>query len=321
MKGKTIVFLDGYTVNPGDLSWASIEQFGDLQVYDRTPKHLVIERARVANIIITNKVVFDAEVLRQLPNLELICVAATGYNIIDVTATKSHKIPVCNVQGYSAPSAAQHVFAMLLRVLNEVANYNDKVAEGTWERSADWCFYHGSITELKDLVFGIYGFGQIGQAVGKVADAFGMKVIAHHKHPDRDAKDWVEMVTMDELLLQSDVLSLHAPLTDKNAGLIDHSTLNRMKRSAVLINTARGGLIHEEDLAEALKEGRIRAACLDVLSSEPPASDNPLIGIKNCYITPHIAWATQSSRQRLLNGIASNIEGFLEGTPRNIVNL
>ena len=314
-----IVFLDGFTTNPGDLSWQPLGSLGNLKIFDRTPAELTVERAAEAEIILTNKVVLDQQVLEKLPRLQLICVAATGYNIIDVSTARQRGVVVCNARGYAANSVAQHVFALLLELTNRVAAHDENVRQGGWARSADWSYTLCPTLELAGKTFGIYGFGQIGQKVAEIAQAFGMKILACHKHPERDARPGVEFVSFEKMMQESDVVSLHAPLTAENQGIVNLKTLSLMKPTAFFINTGRGGLVVEDDLKQALESGMIAGAGLDVLSQEPPRSGNVLIGAKNCIVTPHNAWATKESRARLIEECVKNVEAFLADKPRNQV--
>ena len=315
-----IVFLDSYTTNPGDLDWSPLEALGPVRLYDRTPDELIIERSALADVLITNKTPLTATTLALLPKLKLVCVAATGYNIVDVKAARDRSIPVCNVSGYSTPAVAQHVFALMLAFTNRVAEYSAETHAGEWSRAADFSYWHQPLTELAGKTLGIYGLGAIGQATARVALAFGMEVIAVHKHPQRDAMAGVRFVDPPALWAESDFVTLHVPLTEKTQGLIQADTLRQMKSSAILINTGRGGLVVETDLRSALEQGQIAGAALDVLSSEPPPADHPLFGAPNCLITPHQAWASQEARQRLLAGIVENIRSWQRGEPRNVVN-
>ncbi|MCP3928149.1 MAG: D-2-hydroxyacid dehydrogenase [Bacteroidetes bacterium] len=315
-----ISVLDGYAMNPGDLSWDSLLSLGELTIFDRTPPEKIIERAKDADILIVNKVVLSKEILAQLPALKCICEAATGYNNVDIDEAALRKIPVCNVVGYSTLSVAQHVFALIQTFTNGIAAHNKDVHKGGWAHAPDFCYQLFPIFELAGKTLGIYGFGKIGQKVAEIGLAYGMRIIAHHKHPERDAKKGVEFVDWNTLLSESDILSLHAPLTSKNEKIINKQTLRIMKKSAILINTGRGGLIDEWDLNLALQENWIAGAGLDVLSEEPPPKEHPLFNVKNCIITPHIAWATKEARSRLLEAICNNINSFLEGNPQNVVN-
>lgn len=317
---KQIVVLDGYTLNPGDLDWSVIGQLGKLTVYAYTPPEKMLEHAREADIIIVNKAVLNQELLQQLPQLKCICVSATGFNNVDVTAAQQLDIPVCNVVGYGSTSVAQHVFALLLTLTNRIEAHSQSVKAGDWANSRDFCYTLQPIVELAGKTMGIYGFGKIGQQVGKIALAFGMNVLATHKHPKRDAMPGVTFVDLGTLFEQSDVVTLHAPLSSENKAFVNQEMLRKMKSSAYLINTGRGPLIDEKDLAEALKNQQIKGAGLDVLSQEPPAHDHPFYQLDNCIITPHQAWASKQSRMRLLNATAENVKAFLEGSPVNVVN-
>jgi glycerate dehydrogenase len=314
---KNIVILDAYTTNPGDLSWDQLSALGNLIVYDRTPVNLVIQRAKEADIILINKTVIDEQVIQQLPKLQCISVLATGYNVVDVKAAYKRGIIVCNVRGYAANAVAQHVFAMMLEWTSRIHEHARHVASGGWKQSVDWSYRLYQTTELSGKTIGIYGFGQIGQKVSEIALAFGMRVIAHHKHPERDQRPGVTFVSFEQMMRDSDFVTLHAPLSVENQGVINYRTLSWMKPSALLINTGRGGLVQEPDLRRALEEGIIAGAALDVLSAEPPTGGNILIGVKNCLITPHIAWATREARARLIEESVENVKAFLNGKPRN----
>ncbi len=321
---KNIVVLDGFTANPGDLSWAPLEALGHLTVFDRTPPELVAGRAADADILLTNKAVLGAATLAQLPRLRCISVMATGYNVVDVAAARQRGIIVCNVKGYAAESVAQHVFALVLELTNQVATHARHTAAGGWAASPDWSYTLAPIMELAGKTMGIYGFGQIGQRVADIALAFGMKVVACHKHPERDRRAGVAFVSFEDLLAQSDVLSLHAPLSADNQGIINLGSLAQMRPTALLINTGRGGLVAEADLKMALENGLIAGAGLDVLSEEPPRSgpngvNNPLLGLPNCLVTPHNAWATREARQRLIAESVENVRAFMAGAPRSVV--
>jgi glycerate dehydrogenase len=318
---KNIVVLDGHTANPGDLSWSALAELGQLTVHARTPPELVAERAADADIVLTNKAVLDEKTLAQLPRLRLICVTATGYNVVDVAAAQKQGIAVCNVRGYAADSVAQHVFAMVLALTNRIAEHSQHAKSGGWASSPDWSYTLAPIWEMAGKTMGIYGFGQIGQRVADIALAFGMRVIATHKHPGRDQRPGVAFVDFDDLLAQSDVLSLHAPLSAENQGIMNDSAFAQMRSSAIFINTGRGGLVVEADLRKALEGGIIAAAGLDVLSEEPPKNGNPLLGVKNCLITPHNAWAAREARQRLIAETVENVRAFLAGRPRNLVGV
>ncbi|MCZ8523082.1 MULTISPECIES: D-2-hydroxyacid dehydrogenase [Paenibacillus] len=316
-----IVVLDGHTLNPGDLSWASLEKLGEVKVYERTPPELIVERALEADIVLTNKTPLTAQTIARLPKLRYIGVLATGYNIVDGEGAAQRGIPVTNVPDYSTDSVAQLVFALLLELTLQVKLHSDAVHEGEWTRGEDFSFTKAPLLELSGRTFGILGFGRIGQQVAKAAAAFGMKVIVSGRQPKTvPGFEGIPWVPVEELFATSDVLSLHCPLTPQTEGIVNGERLNRMKRTALLLNTSRGGLIVERDLADALNEGRIAGAGLDVLSTEPPEAEHPLLSARNCLITPHIAWATVEARIRLLSLAADNVGAFLAGTPRNVVN-
>lgn len=314
-----IVVLDGYTLNPGDLSWKGLEALGECRVYDRTPAGQVVERAADAEAVLTNKVVIDRAVMEALPGLKYIGVLATGYNVVDVEAAGERGIVVTNIPAYSTDSVVQSVFAHLLNITNRVAHYSEEVRDGRWTACADFTFWDTPLHELHGKTMGIAGLGHIGMAVARVALAFGMRVIALTSKKQADLPDGIESVTKEELFRQSDVLTLHSPLTPETRGFVDARMLALMKPTAIVINTSRGPLVDEADLAEALNEKRIFAAGVDVLSSEPPAADNPLLTARNCFITPHIAWATFEARARLMQIAVNNLDGFLSGDIRNRV--
>jgi glycerate dehydrogenase len=314
-----ITILDGYTTNPGDLSWEGLSALGNLRVFDRTPSEKVLERAADAEILLTNKVVIDERIMENLPALQLISVLATGYNVVDVVSAKRREIAVCNVRGYASESVAQHVFALLLELTNRVGAHNEHVGQGGWSASDDWSYTLNPVVGLASKTMGIYGLGKIGQRVADIALAFGMEVLANHKHPERDRRPGVRFVTLEEMFRLCDVVSLHAPLTPENEGMVNRSTLSRMKAGAFLINTGRGGLVKEDDLRWALENGVIAGAGLDVLSTEPPVGGNVLIGAKNCVITPHQAWASKEARAKLIEETVENVKAFLAGNARNKV--
>ncbi|WP_106830313.1 D-2-hydroxyacid dehydrogenase [Parabacteroides pacaensis] len=314
-----IVVLDGYTLNPGDLSWKGLEELGDCTVYDRTPANEVITRAQGAEAILTNKVVISKEVLDQLPGLKYIGVLATGYNVVDIEAAKSKGIVVTNIPSYSTDSVVQSVFAHLLNITNRVAHYTGEVREGKWVECQDFTFWDTPLFELKGKTMGIAGLGHIGMAVAKVALAFGMKVIAVTSKKKEDLPEGILPVSKEELFKQSDVLSLHSPLTPDTRNFINAERLALMKPTAIIINTSRGPLVNEKDLADALNSGKIFAAGVDVLSTEPPKADNPLLTAQNCYITPHIAWATFEARTRLMDIAVNNLKSYQEGKVQNNV--
>lgn len=314
-----IVILDGYTLNPGDLSWDEIRKLGECTVYDRTPPEKILERASKAAAIFTNKVVIGRDIIKQLPDLKFIGVLATGYNVVDLQAAAEAGILVANIPAYSTASVAQMVFSHILNIAQNVSKHAKSVKDGDWTNSIDFTYHLTPQTELAGKTLGIIGFGQIGQAVARVGLAFGMKILFQNRSKKETNADF-RQVDLEALLVESDFISLNCPLTDENAGFINKSTIGKMKKSAILINTGRGALINEKDLADALNSGRIAGAGLDVLSTEPPKAENPLLTAKNCYITPHIAWATKEARQRLMQIAAQNLKAFINGTPQNIVN-
>lgn len=314
-----IVVLDGYTLNPGDLSWDGIEKLGDCTVFDRTSVELIVERALGADVIFTNKVILDKAVLEKLPTLKFIGVLATGFNVVDTTAAKNAGIVVCNIPAYSTQSVAQMVFSHILNFSQNISLHAASVSKGDWVSSTDFAYWLTPQTELAGKTIGIIGFGQIGQAVGKIALAFGMKVVFSNRST-KDTEIDAKQVELDDLLAESDFISVNCPLTDENKGFINKTSLSKMKASAFLINTGRGPLINEQDLADALNAGQIAGAGLDVLALEPAAADNPLPKAKNCFITPHIAWATFEARQRLMQIATNNLIAFIEGNPINVVN-
>jgi glycerate dehydrogenase len=307
-----IVVLDGRTLNPGDLSWAEFEALGPLTVHERTPPGEVVARAGGAAILLTNKTPLGADTLARLPQLRYIGVLATGYNVVDVAAARARGVPVTNVPEYSTLTVAQHTFALLLELTQHVGHHAASVREGRWTASPDFCYWDTPLIELAGMELGLVGYGRIGQAVARIGEAMGMRVRRVRRTDGRDA--------MERLLAESDVVSLHCPLTPETRQLICAATLNRMKPSAFLLNTSRGGLVNEADLADALNAGRIAGAGLDVLSVEPPPADNPLLGARNCILTPHHAWAAEKARRRLMAAAAANLRAFLAGTAVNVVN-
>lgn len=316
-----ITVLDGYALNPGDNPWTAVEALGELTVYDRTPPELVAERAAGADILLTNKTVLDQKTIESLLDLKFISVLATGYNIVNTAAAAEHGIPVSNVPAYSTSSVAQLTFALILELCHGTATHSDSVHAGAWERAKDYSYWLQPLTELKDKVLGIVGMGAIGQKVAEIAAAFGMKILAYNPHRrPLDVNFDFSYVSLEELYNQADIITLHCPLKAENTNMIDDAAIRQMKQSAWIINTARGQLIDEDALANALNDGRIAAAALDVLSAEPPKSDNPLLRSKNTIITPHIAWATLDARKRLMQVTADNIQAFLNGAPINVVN-
>ena len=314
-----IVILDGYTANPGDLSWQELEYLGKLTVYDRTSRDETVARAASADIVLTNKVVLDAETIAQLPDLKYIGVLATGYNVVDVEEAHKRGIIVTNVPANSTESVAQMVFAHLLTVTNRTEHYAIRNREGRWTQNPDFCYWDFPHMELAGKTFGIVGLGNIGRRVAQIAQAFGMKVKAMTSKPADALPAGIEKVGMDLLLSTADVLSLHCPLTESTHHLINAGTLARMKPTAILINTGRGPLVDDDAVAEALTAGRLAAFCADVLTTEPPANGHPLLALNNAFITPHIAWATTEARMRLLQVAVDNVRAFINGQPVNAV--
>jgi glycerate dehydrogenase len=314
-----IVVLDGYALNPGDLSWKGFQELGECNIYDRTSPELIIERTRGAAIAITNKVVFNEEIIGQLPQLKYIGVLATGFNVVDTVAARNAGIVVTNIPAYSTVSVAQMVFAHILNFTQHVGVHAQSISTGEWSASADFAYWKTPQVELAGKTLGIIGFGQIGQEVAKIALAFGMRVIFTNRSKKKTEIEAVQ-VDLDSLLQESDFVSINCQLTPENMGFINKETIGKMKPTAFLINTGRGPLVNENDLAEALNLGAIAGAGLDVLSVEPPSSENPLPNAKNCFITPHIAWATFEARTRLMQIATANLKAFLEGTSVNVVN-
>jgi len=314
-----IVVLDGYTLNPGDLSWAGLHELGQCQIHDRTSPDDIVRRAQEAEIVLTNKTQLSKETLAQLPKLRYIGVLATGYNVVDVKAAHKQNICLTNIPAYGTASVAQMVFAHLLNLTQHVAEHGQSVQAGDWSRSRDFCYWNFPLVELAGLTMGIIGLGRIGQTTARLALDFGMKVIYFDVEKSITPQVDAQAVDLDTLFQESDVVSLHCPLTDSNFRLVNEQRLKLMKPTAFLINTSRGPLIDERALADALNTGKIAGAGLDVLSREPPEADNPLLKAKNCYITPHIAWATRAARQRLMDIALTNIRAFLNGKPQNVV--
>ncbi len=312
-----ITVLDGFAENPGDLSWEWLSEYGEYTVYDRTPAELIEERVEGCDIVITNKTPLRENLLKALPDLKYIGLLSTGYNIVDYEYCKNAGIPVCNIPSYSTSAVAQLTFALILEHTNAVAIHSNSVHSGEWSECKDFCYWKTPLTELQGKTIGIIGFGSIGKAVAKIAAAFGMNVIASTNHPAPFEN--VEFTDKDTLLAKSDFVSLHCPLTPLTEGMVNAGFLSRMKKTAMLINTSRGQVVNESDLAKALETGVIAAAGLDVLSSEPPKADNPLFGLKNCYITPHIAWAGYETRAKLMDICHKNLDAFAKGNPINIV--
>ncbi|MFY9500995.1 MAG: D-2-hydroxyacid dehydrogenase [bacterium] len=321
-----IVVLDGYTLNPGDLSWEGFERFGDLTVYDRTcydgsREDLVIERAREAEVVLTNKTILSRKVIESLPQLKYIGVLATGYNVVDIEAARERGIVVTNVPTYGTEAVAQMAIALLLEMCHHVGAHSESVKKGEWASNPDWCYWKYPLIELAGKTMGIIGYGRIGQATGRIAQALGMKVLAYDKYVNKDLEsDTMRYVELDELLAQADVIALHCLLTEETEGIINKDTIAKMKDGVMIVNNSRGQLMVEEDLAAALNSGKVAGAALDVVSTEPIRMDNPLLKAKNCIITPHISWAPREARQRLMDIAVENLAQFLAGSPINVVN-
>jgi glycerate dehydrogenase len=315
-----IIILDGYTENPGDLSWAGFEEMGELKVYDRTPAELVAERIGDAEIAITNKTPVSEETLDTCPNVRYIGVLATGYNIVDVEAARKQNIVVANIPTYGTDAVGQFAIALLLEICHHIGHHSEAVNAGRWQSNPDWCFWDYPLIELAGKTMGIIGFGRIGQTTGRIASAIGMRIIAYDEHPYDSGRQIAEYVALEELLAQSDVISLHCPLFPSTESMINKNSIAKMKDGVIILNNSRGPLIVEQDLADALNSGKVYAAGLDVVSSEPIKGDNPLLKAKNCIITPHISWAPKESRQRLMDIAVGNLKAFLDGNPVNGVN-
>lgn len=315
-----IVLLDGFTLNPGDLDWKTLAAMGELTVHDRTDASLIAARIGDAEIVLTNKAPISADTIRACPNIRYIGVLATGYNIVDVSAAKSAGIVVTNIPTYGTDAVAQFAIALLLEICHHAGDHARSVRDGEWARNPDWCYWHYPLIELAGKTLGIVGFGRIGQRTGQIARALGMRVLAFDEFPNPALeKEGVAYASLDRVLVESDVVSLHCPLTDKTKGMINRESLSRMKDGAILINTSRGLLIDEAALAEALDSGKLRGAAVDVVSSEPIGPDNPLLKAKNMLITPHIAWAPFESRVRLMDIAVENLRAYLAGSPKNTV--
>lgn len=321
-----IVVLDGYTLNPGDISWEPLEKLGDLNVYDRTShdngnNDLILERIKDAEIVFTNDITLSRGILEKSPKLQYIGILATGYNMVDVNAAKELGITVTNIPTYGTSSVSQMAVALLLELCHHVWAHSEAVKNGEWASNGDWCFWKYPLIELANKTAGIIGYGRIGQSTGKILQAFGMKVLAYDKHESKNLEsNSMKYVKLNELFQESDVIFLHCPLFDSNRGIINKDSISKMKDGVIIINNARGPLIVEKDLAEALNSGKISGAALDVVSTEPIEESNPLMKAKNCIITPHISWAPKESRQRLMEIAAENLERFLEGSPVNVVS-
>lgn len=310
-----ICILDGYSLNPGDLDWSPVERLGDVTLFDRTPADKIVERAADADIVLTNKVPFSADTLRQLPRLRFICVLATGYNIIDTEAAARQGVVVANIPAYSTMSVAQMAFAHILNITNHVASYAREVADGKWTNCPDFCFWDSALTELAGKTMGIVGLGNTGMATARIAVAMGMKVVAMTSKSAGTLPEGITPAPLDDVLASADVVSLHCPLTPSTRHLINAASIAKMKPSAILINTGRGPLVDEQAVADALNGGRLAAFGADVLSQEPPRGDNPLLSARNCFLTPHIAWATLEARTRLMSTATENVRQFIAGEP------
>lgn len=321
-----IVVLDGYTLNPGDISWKCMEKFGELKVYDRTSydlvrEDLVIERVGDAEAVFTNKTPISKNALKKMPNLKFIGVLATGFNIVDVDAAKEAGIVVTNIPTYGTDAVSQMAIALLLEICHHVGEHNSSVKRGEWANNKDWCYWDYPLIELAGKTMGIIGYGRIGQGTGRIAQALGMKVLACDQYQNQSLEnETMQYVELDELMAKSDVITLHCPLLESTEGMINKNTISKMKDNVIIINNSRGALIVEEDLAEALNSGKVGAAAVDVVSTEPIKMTNSLLKAKNCIITPHISWAPKESRERLMNIAIENLKQFLEGNPVNVVN-
>ncbi|MBQ9517903.1 MAG: D-2-hydroxyacid dehydrogenase [Eubacterium sp.] len=313
-----IVNLDGCSTNPGDLSWDAFNKYGDFTVYERTAPEQIVERAKDADVIIINKSIINNEILDELPNLKYVGLQSTGYNVIDTVEARKRGITVSNIPAYSTNEVAQMVFAYILHITSKVAMHDEAVHNGEWCSCPDFCFWKAPLEEMNGKTIGIIGYGSIGRRVARIAGAFGMRILVNTPHPADD--EGIEFVTLETLLKQSDFVTCHCPLNSDTEKLINADRLNLMKKTTVLINTSRGPVVDEPALAEALNSGRIRAACVDVLSVEPPSEDNPLLHAKNCVITPHISWAATETRARLLTILEANLKAFIDGHPQNVVN-
>ncbi|MBW8041903.1 MAG: D-2-hydroxyacid dehydrogenase [Planctomycetes bacterium] len=317
---KKIVVLDGFTLNPGDLTWKNLKALGQCTVYDRTEPKDVLSRAKDAEIVLTNKTLLFSDVIKQLPKLKYIGVLATGYNVVDIEAARDRDIPVTNIPAYSTRSVAQMVFAHLLNLAQHVGHHAQTVRSGRWTSNPDFCYWDMPLIELAGMTMGIIGLGRIGQATAKLALTFEMKVIAYDVVAPSSMPEGCQFVNLEDVFRTSDVVSLHCPLTPQTKNIVNKQRLAIMKKTAFLINTSRGPLVDEQALAQALNNQSIAGAGLDVLSSEPPEKDNPLIKARNCFITPHIAWASCAARQRLLSVVVDNVAAFLTGKPQNVIN-
>lgn len=318
-----IVVLDGYTENPGDLSWGELEKLGELTVYDRTsltdPRE-AIERIGGAEVVFTNKTPIPRTVIDACPQMKFISLLATGYNVVDVDYAREKGVPVSNVPTYGTAAVGQFAIAMLLEICHHVAHHSDTVHAGKWARCPDWCYWEYPLIELAGKTMGIIGFGRIGQQTGKIAKAMDMEVLAYDRHPSDSGRSIADYVELDTLLARSDVIALHCPLFPETEGIVNKSTIAKMKDGVILLNNSRGPLVVEQDLADALNSGKVYAAGLDVVSTEPIREDNPLLTAKNCILTPHISWAPKESRQRIMDCAVANVRAYLAGAPINVVN-
>ena len=318
-----IVVLDGYRENPGDLSWSELEKLGQLTVYDRTSltdEQEIMDRIGDAEVVFTNKTPISAAVIDACPNMKMIAVLATGYNVVDYDYAKEKGIPVCNVPTYGTASVGQYAIALLLEVCHHIGHHSKTVFDGKWQNHIDWCYWDYPLIELDGKTAGIIGFGRIGQTTGRIAKALGMNVIAYDLYPNESGKAIAEYVDLETVLAKSDVLFLHCNLTPENTGLINKENIAKMKDGAILINNSRGQLIDEQDVTDALNSGKLAAAGLDVVYSEPIKADNPLLGAKNCIITPHMSWGAKEARQRIMNITVDNVKAYIDGAPVNVVN-
>lgn len=315
-----IVIVDGYTLNPGDLSWEPLKELGEVTIYDRTAPNETVERCIDADMVLTNKVIFNAETIKALPKLKYIGVLATGYNVVDTMAATEQNVIVTNIPAYSTESVAQMVFAQILNITNRVGHYACENSKGRWANNVDFCYWDTQLIELAGKKIGIVGLGNTGSATARIANAFGMEVCAFTSKPQESIPNYITKLTLDELFSQCDIVSLHCPLTETTKELVNEARLATMKPTAILINTGRGPLINEQAVADALNCGKIAAFGADVLSVEPAQPGNPLLSAKNCYLTPHIAWATYEARVRLMNICIENVKAFINGIPQNVVN-
>lgn len=320
------VVLDGYTLNPGDLDWSPLQTLVDVDLYDRTTYSydeidLVIERAKDADVILTNKTPISKKAIENLPKLKYIGMLSTGFDVIDVKVAKERNILVTNIPSYGTDTVSQFAIGLLLEICHHIGSHNDLVKSGKWTNNEDWCFWKYPLIELSGKTMGIIGYGRIGQATGRIAQAFGMKVVAYDQYQNKELENEnMRYVDLDELYKRADVITLHCPLTEENRCIINKESISKMKDGVIILNNSRGPLIHERDLADALNSDKVGGAALDVVSTEPIKEDNPLLTAKNCIITPHISWATKEARQRLFNTVVENLQNFLEGNPTNVIN-